>query len=292
MASAQSVPITSYVTVSNGVKVFYREAGSREHPTFLLLHGFPTSSNQFRHLITLLSGKNHILAPDLPGFGFTSTPPDFKHSFANIADTISLFLDALKIQKFAVYIFDYGAPTGLRICLKRPHDILAIVSQNGNAYEDGLGDFWNTIRPLWQPNPSQEILDETASSLLSLAGTKWQYETGVADVNALDPAAYTLDQALLERPGQKEIQLGLFIDYANNVAMYPEFHRWFRASNVPILAIWGKNDLIFVPKGAEAFKRDSKNVEIKFVDSGHFALETHVEEIAKEILDFFVTYNI
>jgi pimeloyl-ACP methyl ester carboxylesterase len=292
MASAQSVPTTKYVTVPNGVRVFYREAGSRENPTFLLLHGFPTSSNQFRHLITLLSGKYHILAPDLPGFGFTSTPSDFKHSFANIADTISLFLDALKIQKFAIYIFDYGAPTGLRLGLKRPHDILAIVSQNGNAYKDGLGDFWNTIQPLWQPNPTQQILDETASNLLSLAGTKWQYETGVPDVNALDPAAYTLDQALLERPGQKEIQLGLFIDYADNLALYPDFHRWFRESNVPVLAIWGKNDLIFVPPGAEAYKRDSKNVEVKFVDSGHFALETHVEEIAGEILQFFVKYNI
>ena len=291
MASTQ-IPTANYITISNGVRVFYREAGSRANPTFLLLHGFPTSSNQFRHLITLLSGKYHILAPDLPGFGFTTTPLGFKHSFDIIAETISLFLDALNIQKFAVYIFDYGAPTGLRLGLRRPHDVLAIVSQNGNAYTDGLGDFWKTIEPLWQVYPAKEILDEAASNLLSLAGTKWQYETGVPDVNALDPAAYTLDQALLERPGQKDIQLGLFMDYKNNLALYPEFQEWFRETNVPVLAIWGKNDLIFIPPGAEAFKRDSKNAEVKFVDSGHFALETHVEEIAREILDFFSKYSI
>lgn len=283
---------THYVTVSNGTKIFYREAGSKANPTFLLLHGFPTSSNQYRHLIALLSTKYHILAPDLPGFGFTTTPPEFKHSFANLADTIGLFLDALKVQKFAVYIFDYGAPVGLRVALKRPQEVLAIVSQNGNAYKEGLGEFWKTIEPLWQSNPSQQIRDEAASNLLTIGATKWQYETGVPDVDALDPAAYTLDQALLDRAGQKEIQVGFFMDYKNNIAIYPDFHRFFRDTNVPVLAIWGKNDPIFIPPGAEAFKQDVKKLEVKFVDSGHFALESHVEEVAREILAFFDKYSV
>lgn len=292
MNITKNVPTTNFVTVSNGVKVFYREAGSRSSPTFLLLHGFPTSSNQFRHLITALSPRYHILAPDLPGFGFTETPPEYIHSFANFADTVEAFLERLEIKKFAIYIFDYGAPTGLRLALKRPKDVLAIVSQNGNAYTEGFGDFWSAVYPLWKENPSAAERDKAAGNLLTLAATKWQYETGVSNVEALDPAAWTLDQSLLDRPGQKEIQLSLFIDYQNNVSLYPEFQRWFRESDVPILAIWGKNDLIFIPPGAEAFKRDSKNVEVKLIDAGHLALESNLEEIAAEILTFFVKYHI
>jgi pimeloyl-ACP methyl ester carboxylesterase len=290
--SSTQIPSTNFVTVPNGVKVFYREAGSRSNPTFLLLHGFPTSSNQFRHLITILSPRYHILAPDLPGFGFTITPPEYIHSFANLANTVDQFLDCLEVKKFAVYIVDYGAPTGLRLALKRPKDILVIISQNGNAYTDGFGDFWAVVHPLWKDGANETVRDEAASNLLTLAATKWQYETGTPKVEALDPAAWTLDQALLDRPGQKEIQLGLFIDYQNNVALYPEFQRWFRESNVPILAIWGKNDLIFIPPGAEAFKRDSKNAEVKLINAGHFALESSVEEVAGEIQKFFTKHRI
>jgi len=292
MTSSENIPKTRTVKVSNGVDVFYREAGSKSNPTFLLLHGFPTSSNEFRHLITLLSPHYHILAPDLPGFGFTTTPSEYAHTFANMADTIDAFIEELQIKKFAIYIFDYGAPTGLRLALKRPHDVLAIVSQSGNAYVDGLGDFWDVVRPLWVDNPSQEDLDKAAGNLLTLDATKWQYETGAPHPETLDPAAWTLDQVLLDRPGQREIQLGLFRDYKNNVAMYPEFQRWFRESNVPILAVWGKNDLIFIPPGAEAFTRDSKNVSVKFLDAGHFALESSLDEISSEILNFFLLHNI
>jgi pimeloyl-ACP methyl ester carboxylesterase len=292
MSTSENIPKTRTLKVSNGVDVFYREAGSKSNPTFLLLHGFPTSSNQFRHLITLLSPFYHILAPDLPGFGFTTTPPEYAHTFANMADTIDSFIEELGIQKFAIYIFDYGAPTGLRLALKRPNDVIAVVSQNGNAYVDGLGQFWDTVRPLWVDNPSKEAFDEAAGSLLTLGATKWQYETGALHPENLDPTAWTLDQALLDRPGQREIQLGLFQDYKNNVKLYPEFQRWFRESNVPILAIWGKNDLIFIPPGAEAFKRDSKNLSVRFVDTGHFALESSLDEISGEILNFFSMHNI
>ena len=292
MAAISNIPTTKYVTVSNGVKVFYREAGSTRNPTFLLLHGFPSSSNQFRHLITALAPQYHILAPDLPGFGFTETPSDYIHNFANLASTVEAFLEILNVQKFAIYIFDYGAPTGLRLALKRPADILAIVSQNGNAYNDGFGDFWSVVRPLWDGTPNQTTKDEAAGNLLTFAATKFQYETGTPNIEALDPAAWSLDQALLDRPGQKEIQLSLFIDYQNNVELYPEFQRWFRETNVPILAIWGKNDVIFIPPGAEAYKKDSKNAEVKLIDAGHFALESNVEEIGKEILTFFAKHNI
>jgi len=290
--SSQNIPTTAFVTVSNGVKVFYREAGSREHPTFLLLHGFPTSSNQFRHLITLLSPRYHILAPDLPGFGFTETPADYVHNFANLANTVDFFLESQKIKRFAVYIFDYGAPTALRLALKRPNDIMAIISQNGNAYTEGLSAFWESLKPLWQEPNNESIRSGVATSLLTRAPTKWQYETGTTNVASLDPAAWTLDQALLDRPGQKDIQLGYFIDYPNNVKLYPEFQKWFKESNVPILAIWGKNDPFFIPPGAEAYKRDSKNAEVKFVDGGHFALESNLEEIAGEILKFFQKHGI
>ena len=292
MSSTATIPITGFVTVSNGIKVFYREAGSKTNPTFLLLHGFPSSSNQYRHLITLLAPRYHVVAPDLPGFGFTETPSDYVHNFAHMAETIGLFLDTLKIKKFIVYIFDYGAPTALRLALKRPNDIVAIISQNGNAYEDGLGDFWGVVRPLWGDPPSELERETAAANLLTYAVTKFQYETGTKNVDALDPATWSLDAALLERPGQKDIQLALFIDYQNNVAAYPEFQKWFRESNVPILAIWGKNDPIFIPPGAEAFKRDSKNVVVKLVDAGHFALESNLEEIAGEILDFLSTYKL
>jgi pimeloyl-ACP methyl ester carboxylesterase len=292
MSSTSNVPSTQFVNLSNGVKLFYREAGSKSNTTFLLLHGFPSSSNQYRNLITAFAPRYHILAPDLPGFGFTETPSGYTHTFANMADTIDLFLQELKIEKFAVYVFDYGAPTGLRLALKRPKDVIAVVSQNGNAYNEGFGAFWSNVHPLWEPNPSKETLDTAAKGLLTIDATKWQYQEGAPDVAALDPAAWTLDQALLDRPGQREIQLAIFSDYKTNVPLYPEFQRWFRESNVPILAIWGKGDQIFIPPGAEAFKRDSKNVEVKLVDGGHFALECALKEIAAEIQSFFDKYKV
>ena len=292
MHQSEVIPTTQFVTLSNGVKLFYREAGKPTNPTFLLLHGFPSSSFQYRNLITALAPKYHVLAPDLPGFGFTEIPADFKPTFANIAETIGLFLDHVKVQKFAVYIFDYGAPTGLRLALKRPNDILAIVSQNGNAYSDGLGDFWELLKPFWKDSTNQAIRDDLAQKLLTLDTTKWQYETGTKDPFAIDPASWTHDQALLNRPGQRDIQLDLFNDYQTNIQLYPEFHKFFRETNVPILAIWGKNDEIFIPPGADAYKQDSRNAEVKFIDAGHFALESNLNEVVDEIYHFFEKHGI
>lgn len=292
MHQVEVIPATQFTTLSNGVKLFYREAGKLTNPTFLLLHGFPSSSFQYRNLITALAPKYHILAPDLPGFGFTETPTGVKVTFAYIADTIELFLDQANVKTFAVYIFDYGAPTGLRLALKRPSDVVAIVSQNGNAYTDGLGDFWQVLQPLWKDPANQEIRDDVASKLLTIAATKWQYETGAKDPAAIDPVVYTLDQALLDRPGQKDIQLDLFNDYQTNIKLYPEFHKYFQQTNVPVLAIWGKDDEIFIPPGAGAYKRDSKNAEVKLIDAGHFALESNLNEIVEEIYHFFQKHGI
>lgn len=292
MHQTELIPTTQIASLSNGVKVFYREAGKPTNPTFLLLHGFPSSSFQYRNLITALAPKYHVIAPDLPGFGFTEYPADVKPTFAYIADTVGLFLDQLKVKKFAMYIFDYGAPAGLRLALKRPHDITAIISQNGNAYTDGLGDFWDMLKPFWADPTNAAIRDDLASKLLTIDATKWQYETGTQDLSALDPAAWTMDQTLLDRPGQQDIQLDLFNDYPNNIKMYPDFHAYFRATNVPILAIWGKNDPCFIPPGAEAYKRDSKNVEVKLVDAGHFALESNLNEIVDEIYHFLGKHGV
>jgi pimeloyl-ACP methyl ester carboxylesterase len=292
MHQIEVVPTTKFATLSNGVKLFYREAGNPSSPTFLLLHGFPSSSFQYRNLITALAPTYHILAPDLPGFGFTEPPADFPHTFDYLADTVALFLDQLKIRKFAVYIFDYGAPTGLRLALQRPQDILAIISQNGNAYSEGFGDFWQVLQPFWKDPTNQAIRDDVAQKLLTIDATKWQYETGTKDPTAIDPAAWTLDQALLGRPGQRDIQLDLFDNYQTNVKLYPEFHKYFEKSNVPILAIWGKNDPIFIPPGAEAYKRDSKNAEVMFVDAGHFALESNLNEIVDGISRFFEKHRV
>ena len=276
-----------YTTLSNGIKIFYREAGSKDGPVILLLHGFPTSSFQYRNLMSALSPKYHVLAPDLPGFGFTEVPSSvkFEYTFANIATTVASFLDAHRIDKFAVYVFDYGAPTGFRIALERPSSITAIITQNGNAYEDGLGDFWAPLKSLWADD-NKDIREAIRSAALSFEGIRDQYVRGEPDPDAIDPATYHLDAALVDRPGNKDIQLDLLKDYETNVALYPRFHEYFRRSQVPLLAAWGRNDIIFIPPGAEAFKRDLPNAEIRWVDGGHFALEAHVDEIAGLVLEF------
>ncbi|KAK8213531.1 hypothetical protein M8818_002833 [Zalaria obscura] len=278
----------AYANLPNGVRCFYREAGSASNPVLLLLHGFPSSSNQYRNLIPLLSKKYHVIAPDLPGFGFTTTAADHEHTFANMAITIMHLLDQLKIKKFAAYVFDYGAPTLWRIALQRPDAVTAIISQNGSAYEEALGeDFWAPLRTYWADPTNQDKRKALRSAALTFEATKWQYENGEPDAeNTVDPAAYHLDWALLNRPGNMEIQLDLFRDYGNNVALYPEVHTWFRETGVPLLALWGKNDVIFVPQGAEAFKKDLPNAVIHFLDAGHFAVETHTEEVATKVLQF------
>jgi len=270
----------------DGLGVFYREAGPADAPALLLLHGFPSAGHMFRDLMPLLGEKYHLIAPDLPGFGQTDLPERkaFTYSFASLADVMAKFTDAIGLQKFAIYIFDYGAPTGLRLALKYAERITAIVSQNGNAYEEGLSDGWNPIRAYWQEK-SQANRD-ALRAFLKPETTYFQYTHGVADVSLVSPDGRSLDDFYLTRPGADEAQLDLFGDYVTNVTLYPKFQEYFRNYQPPFLAVWGKHDPFFLPAGAEAFKRDLKNAEVKFFDTGHFALETHCDEIAAEILAF------
>jgi pimeloyl-ACP methyl ester carboxylesterase len=279
--------IPTYHTVDvDGLDVFYREAGSAEAPTLLLLHGFPTSSHMFRDLIPLLSDLFHVVAPDLPGFGRTALPPrgEFTYSFDNLAKVIGRFTEVIGLDRFALYIFDYGAPTGLRIALAHPERIAAIISQNGNAYEEGLSDGWNPIERYWR-DPTQANR-EALRELLTPESVRWQYTHGVPDPSLVSPDGSTLDCHYLARPGADEAQLDLFLDYASNIALYPGFQAYFREHRPPLLAIWGRNDPFFLPAGAEAFKRDIPDAKIRFLDTGHFALETHAAEIAEAIGDF------
>lgn len=277
---------------ADGVDIFYREAGSSDSPTLLLLHGFPSSSHQYRNLIPLLSKKYHLLAPDLPGFGFTEVTEarNYKYTFDALTTTIASFLHELKVEKSSIYLFNYGAPVGLRLALRHPERIQSIISQNGNAYTEGLGDFWAPLKEMWATETAEGLASakEALKSVISLDFTKWQYVTGTPSENLhkIAPESYTLDYALLSRPGNTEIQLDLFYDYRTNIELYTDFQQFFRESGVPILAVWGKNDQIFVPAGAEKFKEDSEKVVVEFLDAGHFALETNVEEIADAILRF------
>ena len=272
--------------IVDGSKIFYREAGSKTAPTILLLHGFPTSSHMFRNLIPALSDRYHVVAPDLPGFGFSDAPDrqQFPYTFERLAQTIDGFTRTLGLNRYAIYVFDYGAPVGFRLALAHPERITAIISQNGNAYEEGLSQGWNPIQKYWkEPTPENRA---ALRGFLTPEATKSQYLHGVKDETLVAPEAYQLDSALLARPGNDEVQLDLFLDYASNVALYPRFQEYFRAKQPPLLAVWGKSDPFFLPAGAEAFKRDNPNVEVRFFDTGHFALETHAEEIASAIRDF------
>jgi len=289
-----SVPRTSIHRVeADGVQVFYRAAGEANAPVVLLLHGFPTSSFMFRELIPRLANDYRVIAPDLPGFGFTEVPAErnYVYTFDHLALTIDAFTRALKIDRYAMYVFDYGAPTGFRLAMAHPERVTAIVSQNGNAYDEGLGDAWAPIRKYWS-EPTRENRDILRKSILTEGGTRWQYAHGVANPESVPPESYTLDTALFERPGNKEIQLDLFLDYASNVRLYPKFQEYFRKSKPPLLAIWGKNDPFFVPPGAEAFRKDLPSAKVQFLDTGHFAIETHVVEIASAIKEFFAANSL
>lgn len=280
-------PATIHRVEADGVSVFYRAAGDPSAPVVLLLHGFPASSFMFRELIPRLASDYRVIAPDLPGFGFTEVPAERKYvySFEGLASTIDAFTQALKLDRYAIYVFDYGAPTGFRLAMAHPERVAAIVSQNGNAYEEGLGDSWAPIRKYWA-EPSAENREVIRKNILNLEGTRWQYTHGVANPESVPPESYTLDTALLERPGNKDIQLDLFLDYASNVKLYPKFQEYFRESKPPLLAIWGKNDPFFIPPGAEAYRKDLPEAKVQFLDTGHFALETHVVEIASAMRDF------
>src|SRR6516164_6116715 len=288
------VPPTSIHRIeADGAQVFYRAAGEAKAPVVLLLHGFPTSSFMFRELIPRLATDYRVIAPDLPGFGFTEVPPEHKYSYSfdRLALTMDAFMRALKIDLCAIYVFDYGAPTGFRLAMAHPDRITAIVSQNGNAYEEGLGDAWGPIRTYWAA-PSAKNRATLRKNILTPEGTRWQYTHGVANPETVAPESYTLDAALLERRGNKEIQLDLFLDYASNVKLYPSFHEYFRKAAPPLLAIWGKNDPFFIPAGAEAFRKDLPHATVQLLDTGHFATETHGVEIAAAMRSFLATAGI
>ena len=270
----------------DGFKIFYREAGPRDAPVLLLLHGFPTSSHMFRDLIPLLADRYRVIAPDLPGFGQSDMPShrDFKYSFEALADRIARFTDVVGLTRFAIYVFDYGAPTGFRLAMRYPDRIAAIISQNGNAYEEGLSEGWGPIRAYWnEPSAANRA---ALRAFLQPDTTVWQYTEGVSDKSAVSPDGYALDNYYLARSGADDVQLDLFGDYKSNVALYPRFQDYFRTYKPPFLAAWGRNDPFFIPPGAEAFKRDIPNAEVKFFDTGHFALETHSAEIGAAIADF------
>ena len=272
--------------IVDGSKIFYREAGPKTAPTILLLHGFPTSSHMFRNLIPTLADRYHVIAPDLLGFGFSDVPDrrQFLYTFENLAKVIDTFTQTIGLERYGIYVFDYGAPVGFRLALAHPERVTAVISQNGNAYEEGLSQGWNPIQKYWkEPTPENRA---ALRDFLTPEATKSQYLYGVQDETLVAPEAYQLDSTLLARPGIDEIQLDLFLDYASNVALYPKFQEYFRTKRPPLLAVWGKHDPFFLPPGAEAFKRDNPNAEVHFYDTGHFALETHHREIADAIREF------
>jgi len=272
--------------IVDGTKIFYREAGNNQAPVIVFLHGFPTSSHMFRNLIPELARRYHVVAPDLPGFGFSDAPDrqQFRYTFAHLAEVIGKFTEVIGLERFAIYIFDYGAPVGLRLALAHPERITAIISQNGNAYEEGLSEGWNPIQKYWKEPTAENRA--ALREFLTPAATRWQYLHGVEDETRVAPESYTLDSALLGRPGNDEIQLDLFLDYASNVALYPKFQDYFRTRRPPLLAVWGTKDPFFLPPGAEAFRRDNPDAEVRFFDTGHLALETHAGEIGEAIGEF------
>jgi pimeloyl-ACP methyl ester carboxylesterase len=285
--------VNKNIVLPNGINIFYREAGDSSKPTILLLHGFPSSSHQYRNLVPQLAGSYHVIAPDMPAFGFTVVPEDlkFEYTFADLTTTIGAFLDVLSISKYSVYVFDYGAPVAWRLALQRPKSITAVISQSGNAYTDGLGEFWDPLKAYWAATGAEEqtIRETIRKNFLNLEATKGQYTTGTP-ANKLDliaPESYYLDYSLFSStPGNADIQLDLLKDYRTNVELYPQFQEYFHRSQIPLLAIWGKNDPFFIPAGAEAFKKDLPNAVVEFLDAGHFAVETHTEEIAAKMLAF------
>ncbi|WP_278937776.1 alpha/beta fold hydrolase [Pseudomonas helleri] len=281
-----SNPVVRYKHIeADGVRVFYREAGDPSAPVMLLLHGFPSSSHMFRDLIPLLAAHYRVIAPDLPGFGFTEVPEarGYSYSFDNLAITMVHFVDALKLSRYALYVFDYGAPVGFRLAVAQPQRVSALVSQNGNAYLEGLGDAWAPIRAYWA-EPTAANSEVIRNAVLSLEGTRYQYLHGVEKPELVAPESWMLDLLLMQRPGNDDIQLDLFLDYRNNLTLYPQFQAFFKAAQVPTLVIWGKHDPFFIPPGAHAYKTDNPNAVVELLDTGHFALETHAEHIAQRIL--------
>jgi len=274
-------------TQVDGLSMFYREAGFPSQPTIILLHGFPSSSHMYRDLIPKLSPQYHVIAPDMPGFGYSDqpTPAEFEYSFDHLAEVMDRFLDAIGAERYSIYIQDYGSPVGFRLFLKHPECIQAIITQNGNAYLEGLSPFWaESIEPYWKAKTADS--EKKVRDLLTFEVTKFQYTQGFRYPELVNPDSYFFDQMTLDRPGNQEIQLALFYDYQNNIKQYPQWHQKLRQAQPPLLAVWGKNDPIFLPAGAEAFKRDVREAEVRLLDTGHFALEDHAGVIAQHILTF------
>ncbi len=269
------------------VNIFYREAGSPSRPTVVLLHGFPSSSHMYRDLIPKLAGRYHVIAPDMPGFGYSDQPAldKFEYTFAHLTDVMDDFLNAIGVHKYSIYVMDYGSPVGFRLFVKHPERIQAIISQNGNAYAEGLSPFWaEFLEPYWKERNAET--EKKVRGLLSLETTRFQYTKGFRNPENVNPDSYTFDQMSLDRPGNAEIQLALFYDYQTNVKQYPQWHETLRRVQPPVLCVWGKNDPIFSAAGAEAFRRDDPKAEIHFVDTGHFALEEDLDTIASRMLAF------
>ncbi|MGA8671730.1 MAG: alpha/beta fold hydrolase [Terracidiphilus sp.] len=292
MSAAPTYQSVSVTDRRNGsaLNIFYREAGHKDDPVVLRLHGFPTSSHQYRGLIDCLSYKYRVIAPDLPGFGFSDSPAakDFGYTFDHLAEVIESFTDVLELTRYALYVFDYGAPIGFRLAVARPERVAALISQNGNAYEQGLSDGWNPIRAYWQ-SPTEENRSNLRVFLQS-GTTQFQYTHGESNLALIAPESYALDQHFLDRPGNDEIQLDLFGDYKANVALYPKFQEYLRTHRPPTLAVWGKNDPFFLPQGAEAFRKDIPEAEVYLIDAGHFPLETHLNEIGRIIRTFLARH--
>lgn len=285
-SAAESARVHYRTTEIEGVKVFYREAGAVDAPVVVLLHGFPTSSNMFRNLIPSLATRYRVIAPDYPGFGQSDVPDraQFAYTFAHYADITRTLLKRLNAQRYALYIMDYGAPVGLRLALAEPKKVSALVVQNGNAYEEGLKEFWDPLRAYWKLNNKETR--EALRSATTLEGIRWQYLDGVKDPSRVDPSTWLHDNALIQRPGNVEIQLDLFYDYRTNVQLYPQFHQFFREYQPPTLIVWGANDKIFPADGARAYLRDLPKAELHLLDTGHFALEDRDVEITGLMLDF------
>ncbi|MEH2467631.1 alpha/beta fold hydrolase [Nostoc sp.] len=283
--------MTTFRTVSiDGLDIFYREAGSRNNPTILLLHGFPTSSHMFRNLMSALGDHFHLVAPDYPGYGNSSMPTvnEFDYTFDRLAQIVEKFITAINLKRYSLYVMDYGAPIGYRIAAKYPERVEALIVQNGNAYEEGLREFWDPIKAYWQDR-SPENADKLRH-LFTLEATRWQYTNGVRNPEAISPDTWNMDQPFLDRPGNVEIQLALFYSYGTNPPLYPQWQEYFRKHQPPTLIVWGKNDYIFPAEGAEPYKRDLKNLEFHLLDTGHFALEEEGDAIANHIRRFLTTH--
>lgn len=289
--STQSRSAVHHKTVRIGeLDIFYRESGPADAPAILLLHGFPTSSNMFRNLIPKLATSFRVVAPDYPGFGQSSMPShtEFAYTFENLTNVVEELVEKLRLTQYSLYVMDYGAPIGYRLALRQPDRVQALVIQNGNAYDEGLREFWDPIKRYW--NEPTKANREAIRTLVAPKSTRWQYENGVADVTLLDPNTWILDQVGLDRPGNAEIQLDLFHDYRTNVPLYPDFQSYFRRHQPPTLIVWGKNDFIFPAEGAAPYSRDLQNLETHLLDTGHFALETHCDEIAARIMNFLTKH--